>query len=244
MTSQRERAEILRRLHTDEQILVLINVWDVASATTIAALPQTHALATASAAVSAAYGYDDGENVPLPLVVDTVRRICAATDLPVTVDLEAGYGDLLASVGQVLEAGAVGVNIEDAMAPIDDMVQRITAARAAGERAGVELVINARTDVYLAPSDWDEERKLESAVSRGLRYLEAGADCVFVPALVQENSIRELASAFGGRLSVLWVPGLADAARLQSWGVARVSHGPFAQRAALQALAGYAESNA
>lgn len=244
MSTSSDRADTFRRLHTDEDILVLINVWDVASARAVAERPQTRALATASAAVAAAHGYDDGEHIPLPLVIDTVRRIVATTDLPVTVDLEAGYGDVTASVAQILDAGAVGANIEDGMEPLDVMRARIADTRAAGERAGVPVVLNARTDVYLSRGDWTEARRLDEATTRGQAFLAEGADCVFVPAVVEPDSIRALAEAFDGRLSVMWMPDLAPPATLQDWGVARISHGPFAQRATLQALAAYADDHA
>ena len=244
VSTQTEHADTLRRLHTDPDILVLINVWDVASAHAVAGRPQTRALATASAAVAAAHGYEDGEHIPLPLVVDTVRRIAAATDLPVTVDLEAGYGDVAASVAQILDAGAVGANVEDGMEPIDVMRTRITDTIAAGERAGVPLVLNARTDVYLSRGEWSEDERLAEATTRGQAFLDAGADCVFVPAVSEEASIRALAEAFSGRLSVMWVPNLAAPATLQEWGVARISHGPFAQMAAMAALGEYADAHA
>lgn len=234
-TAQATRAETLRQLHLDPTLLELVNVWDVGSARTIADRPGTTALATASAAVADSHGFADGEHIPWSLHREVLARICAAVELPVTADLERGYGDVTATVTDALEAGVVGANLEDDLCPADEMADRVREARAAGDRLGVELVINARTDVYLTGP-----RDLADAVARGQAYFAAGADCVFVPGCTDEAEIAELAGAFGpGRLSLLAVAGIPTVDRLTELGVARLSHGPYAYRHALASLATY-----
>jgi 2-methylisocitrate lyase-like PEP mutase family enzyme len=223
--------------------LELVNVWDVASARTVASTPRCEAIATASAAIAAAHGYDDGEHIPLDLHLAVLQRICAAVDLPVTADLERGYGDVSATIQAALHAGVVGANLEDAMCPAEEMCQRVAAAVEAGAAQQVALVLNARTDVYLGTGDDDEDAKCSESIGRGRSYLEAGADCIFVPGCTDTTSIGRLVAAFGpGRLSLLAVPGVAPAAALEALGVARLSHGPYPQRHALAALAAYPPS--
>lgn len=242
---QRAKAEQLRRLHHDDAILVLVNVWDAASARVVAATPGCSAIATASAAIAAAHGYDDGENMPVDLVIDSLRRISQTVDLPVTADLERGYGDVRAITSAALEAGAVGLNLEDDLCEPAVMEQRIREAIQTGQAHGIPVVVNARTDAFLLDREWSPERQYAEASERGRRYLDAGADCVFVPGCTAEQHIRRLGAEFGaGRLSLLAVPGLTDAATLQRWGVARVSHGPYPHRHALAALDTYARRHA
>ena len=242
--TQRSKAELLRRLHHDDAILVLINVWDAASARVVAATPGCVAVATASAAIAAAHGYDDGENIPVDLMIDCLRRISRAVDVPVTADLERGYAEVGATTSAALEAGAVGINLEDDLCATETMEQRIRAAVETGRAHGIPLVVNARTDAYLLRPDWAPEQRYAEALARGRRYLDAGADCVFVPGCAAEQPVRDLVEAFGpGRLSLLAVPGLADPGALQQWGVSRLSHGPYPHRHALQALDAYARQH-
>jgi 2-methylisocitrate lyase-like PEP mutase family enzyme len=230
-------ADELRRLHADPELLVMVNVWDVASARVVAGLPGCRALATASHSIAAAYGYPDGEQIPLDLMLDAIKRIAAAVDVPVSADLEAGYGDVDATVRRAIGAGAVGGNIEDAMRPFDEAVELMRAAVRSGEAEGVPFVLNARTDAYLLAGDRDPDEVLADAVARGRAFLDVGATCVFVPGVVDPATVRRLVDGIGERkVSVLAGPGtalweLADA------GVARVSFGPWTQRLALTALA-------
>lgn len=241
---QAQRAETLRVLHADPRLLVLVNVWDVASARTVADLPGTRALATASAAVADVHGFPDGEQIPLELHLAAVARICAATTLPVTADLERGYGDVAATIAGALAAGAVGANIEDDLCPVPEMRARVRDAVTAGRAHGIPLVLNARTCVWLRRPEWDEGTRLREGIERGLAYLDEGADCVFAPGCTDEESIRRLVGELGpGRLSLLAVPGLPAPERLEELGVARVSHGPFAHRHILAALASYAREH-
>lgn len=225
------RARELRRLHEAPELLVLPNVWDAASAATVAALPGCRALATASWAIAAARGLPDDGAIGAAAMIETIAWIARAVDLPVSADLEAGYGDAGATVAAALEAGAVGCNLEDGMGDPAAHAERIAAARAAGEAAGVPVVINARTDVFLGDAP-----DLGEAVARGRMYLEAGADCVFAIGAREPDDLRALAEGFGGRLSVLAGPGFPPPAELAALGVTRVTFGPGMLGAALAGL--------
>ena len=234
-----ERARTLLDLHTAPEILVLANVWDVVSAQVVAATPGVRALATASHSIASTFGFEDGENIPLNLHLDMVGLIVAAVDVPVTMDFEAGYGDPGATARRAIEMGVVGGNLEDQMKPLDDAVAAVEAVLAAGRDAGIDFVLNARTDAMLRlPADADRGERLQEAIRRGQAFLEAGAPVVFVPGVVTRKEISALVEALGPRkLSVISVPGASLPVReLQELGVARVSTGPFTQRVALTAL--------
>lgn len=239
MTDVRTRAERLLALHRAPEILVLANTWDVVSATVVASTPGTQAIATASHSIAATFGYEDGERIPLDLHLDMVRRIVDAVDLPVTMDFEAGYGDAGATAARAIEAGVVGGNLEDAMKPLDEAVAAVEAVLAAGRDAGIDFVLNARTDAFVrAPGGADRGELLQEALRRGRAYLAAGAPVVFVPGVVARDEIAALADGLGPqRLSVISVPGASlPTEELERLGVARVSTGPFTQRVALTAL--------
>ena len=224
MTSLASKAATLLDLHRAPEILVLANVWDVVSAQVVAGTPGVKALATASHSIASTFGYEDGENIPLELHLDMVARIARAVDLPVTMDLEAGV---------------VGANLEDQVKPLDEAVAAVEAAMTAGREAGIDLVLNARTDVFVrAAQDADRSELVAEAVRRGRAYLEAGAPVVFVPGVVVRDEIAALVEGLGpNRLTVISVPGRSLPTReLQELGVARVSTGPFTQRVALTAL--------
>ena len=233
------RAATLLALHRAPEVLVLANVWDVASARVVAATPGVRALATASHSIAASFGYEDGENIPLDLHLDMVGRIVRAVDLPVTMDMEAGYGDPGGTARRALEVGAVGGNLEDQVRPLDEAVAAVEAVLAAGRDAGVEFVLNARTDALLRPAEGAERGDLlQEAVRRGRAYLDAGAPVVFVPGAVARAEVQALVQALGDRrVSVIGVPRASLPVReLQDLGVARVSTGPFTQQVALTAL--------
>ena len=175
------KARELQRLHSDPELLVLVNVWDVISARVVADSPGTTALATASHSIAASYGYPDGEHIPRDLMVEAAGRIAAAVDLPVTADLEAGYGDPGGTISMAIDAGIVGANLEDRLKPLPDAVRAVEDAVAAGERAGVPFVLNARTDAFLRAADKDPAAVLADAIERGRAYLDAGASTFFVP---------------------------------------------------------------
>ncbi|WP_345800724.1 isocitrate lyase/phosphoenolpyruvate mutase family protein [Microbacterium sp. AZCO] len=232
-----EKADRLLALHEDPALLTVVNVWDPISAKVVAAEPGTTALATASHSIAASHGYEDGENIPLDLHLDAIDRIVRATDLPVSADLEAGYGDVGETIRRAIGVGVVGANIEDQLKPLDEAVRGVEAALAAGEAEGIRFVLNARTDAFVRGADRTPEQNLEDAISRGQAYLAAGAPVVFVPGRLDEAQVRTLVDAFGPRkLSVIGIPGSLPLAQLEELGVARVSFGPLPQRVALTAL--------
>ena len=236
-----DKAAELMRLHTEPELLILVNVWDVASARTVAAQPDCQAMATASHSIAAAYGYPDGERIPRELMLDLVGRIAAAVELPVTADLEAGYGEPGDTVRRAIGVGAVGANIEDQMGPLPDAVAAVSAAVDAAEREGVAFVLNARTDAFLLANGREPAQVIAAGVERGRAYLDAGAACVFVPGVSDETTVEQLVEGIGvRRVSVLAGPGSAPPSRLTELGVARVSYGPWPQRVATAALAAIA----
>src|ERR687885_1260014 len=161
------RARTLLDLHTAPEILVLANVWDVVSAQVVAATDGVRALATASHGIASTFGYEDGENIPLDLHLDMVRRIAAAVDLPVSMDMEAGYGDAGETARRAIEAGVVGGNLEDQMKPLDEAVAAVEAVVRAGRDAGVDFVLNARTDTFVkAGPDADRGELVAEAIRR------------------------------------------------------------------------------
>jgi 2-methylisocitrate lyase-like PEP mutase family enzyme len=228
----------LRRRHDAPEPLILVNVWDVASARVVAGLPGCTALATASHSIAAAHGYDDGEQIPLDLMIDAIARIAAAVQLPVSADLEAGYGDVETTVRRAIGAGAVGGNIEDAMRPLGEAVAAVEAAVRAGEAEGVPFVLNARTDVFLAAGERGPDEVIAEAVRRGRAFLDAGAACVFMLARLDVETAARLVEGIGIRkVSVIALPGGPTPAQFGEVGVARVSFGPGTLRVALTALA-------
>jgi 2-methylisocitrate lyase-like PEP mutase family enzyme len=239
MTELATRARTLLELHTAPEILVLANVWDVVSARVVAGTEGVRALATASHSIAATFGFEDGEQIPLNLHLDMVGLIVAAVDLPVTMDFEAGYGDPGETARRAIEIGVVGGNLEDQMKPLDDAVAAVEAVLRAGRDAGIDFVLNARTDVFAqAPRGADRGPLVEEAIRRGRAFLEAGAPVVFVPGAVLREEIEALVDAFGPqKLSVISVPRHSLSVReLEELGVARVSTGPFTQRVAMTAL--------
>jgi len=234
-------AELLR-LHRDQKLLAVVNVWDVVSATTVAAVEGTSALATASHSIAATFGYEDGENIPLDLMLEMVGRIASATDLPVTADLEGGYGDPAETVRRAIGIGVVGANIEDQLRPVAEAAANVEKIMRVAEREGVDFVLNARTDAFHLGRDRDPRTNLEEAVERGRAYLDAGAPVVFVPARLDEEQVATLVDALGPqRLTMIGIPGVPPLARLEELGVARVSYGPMSQNVALTALQELAE---
>src|SRR3954469_8396280 len=144
----RDKAATLLRLHQAPDLLTVVNVWDVISARVVAAVEGTKALATASHSIAASWGYEDGENIPRDLMLENVARIVAATDLPVTADLEAGYGDAAETVRRAIGVGAVGANIEDQLRPLSEAVRAVEGVMRVAEQEGVEFQLSARTDAY------------------------------------------------------------------------------------------------
>ncbi len=220
----------------------MINVWDAITARVIADLPGTTALATASHSIAASLGYEDGENIPVDLMIEAVGRIASATELPVSADLEAGYGNPGETVRRAIGVGIVGANIEDQMRPLADAVEQMRSVVQAGQAEGVDFVLNARTDAFLKGQDRDPSDVLADAVERGRAFIDVGAACAFVPGRLDEPTVRALVEGIGrNRVSVINVPGSLAPSKLQELGVARISYGPWTQRVALTALADAAE---
>lgn len=235
-----EKATSLLRLHQAPEILSVVNVWDSISAKVVTDLDGTVALATASHSIAAGRGYEDGENIDVAEMIEEVRRIVVATDLPVSADLEGGYGDAPATIRRAIEIGVVGANLEDQLKPLGEAAAQVEAVMKAASDAGVpDFVLNARTDAFVLGAD----DPLQEAVTRGKAYLEAGAPVVFVPGPLDEDQIKTLVDAFGPqRLTVIGLPGVPAQPRLEELGVARISYGPLSQRVALTALAELVES--
>jgi 2-methylisocitrate lyase-like PEP mutase family enzyme len=233
-----DKAAELRRLHDDPALLVMVNVWDVISATTLAGLDGCRAIATASHSIAAAAGYPDGEHIPRDEMLQAAGRIAAAVEVPVSADLEAGYGDAGETVRRAIGLGIVGANIEDEMRPFDDAVAAVAAVTAAADAEGVPFALNARTDAFLRAGDRDRDDVIADAIARGRAFLDAGATCVFVPGRLDEPTVERLVEGIGERkISVICVPGSPPLGTLERLGVARISLGPWSQRIALTAWA-------
>jgi 2-methylisocitrate lyase-like PEP mutase family enzyme len=236
-----DKVERLRALHRTPPILVLPNAWDAASARLIEA-EGFPAIATTSAGVAAALGYPDGGVVPSNEMIEAIARIARAVKVPVTADIEHAYGatpDAVADVVlRVIAAGAVGINLEDCvpgathLEPIALQVDKITTIIKAATKAGVRVVINARTDGFLRGFGAPDAR-LGVAIERSKAFLAAGADCVFVPGVRDAPTIGALVRGIGGPINVLAVDGTPPIAELEALGVARVSLGSGPMRASL-----------
>ncbi len=238
----RARGAELLRLHQDTSLLTVVNVWDVISATVVADVPGTTALATASHSIAASLGYEDGEKIPRDLMVEAVGRIAAATSLPVSADLEGGYGDAADTVRRAIGVGIVGANIEDQMKPVAEAAAQVSAIMRVADAEGVDFVLNARTDAFVKGRDRDQADVLADAVERGKAFLDAGAQVVFVPGKLSEEQVVTLVDALGPqRLTLIGIPGMPSLERLEELGVARVSYGPMSQNVALTALQELAE---
>jgi 2-methylisocitrate lyase-like PEP mutase family enzyme len=212
-------ADDFRRLHT-EGVLVLPNAWDAASAR-IVERAGALAVATTSGAVAWSLGVPDGDRLPLDLLAGAVGRIAAAVALPVTADVESGGPDVATTVRAVLDAGAVGINIEDGGNSAEEHADRVGTAR---EAAGPSLFVNARTDLFLFGIG-DPEVRLAETIRRGRLYAEAGADGVFVPGVTDPAVLRVLVAEIPVPLNVLAGPGAPAVAELAAVGVRRVSVG-------------------
>jgi len=242
---RRQKANAFREMHHSGKILVLPNVWDVASARVIEEAGFS-AIATTSAGVAFSLGYPDGQKISRQEMLARVSRIAHAVAVPVTADVEAGYGDRPEDAAEtalgVIEASAVGMNLEDStddpQHPLVDLtlqLEKIHAIREAALQSSVLLVLNARTDVYLAQVGAPELRYAET-IRRTLAYRDAGADCVFVPGLRDPQIIGELVKNVQCPVNILAGPGSPSLPELQNCGVARVSLGSGPMRATLGLL--------
>jgi len=250
LDEQKAKAVSFRSMHRGTKILVLPNAWDVASARVFEDAG-FGAIATTSAGVAFSLGYPDGQKITREEMLARVARIAKAVKVPVTADVEAGYGnrpeDAERTAREVIEAGAVGMNLEDATGdpshPLTDVslqVERVRAVKSAALKTGVLLVLNARTDVYLAEVGAPETR-YDEVVRRLMAYRDAGADCVFVPGLRDTETIGRLVKDVKCPLNILVGPGSPTVPDLEKLGVARLSVGSSAMRATLGLLRRIAE---
>lgn len=235
-SSTADKAQTLKSLHEAPEILRVVNVWDAISAKTVAALPETTAIATAGHSIAASYGYEDG-GMPLDLALQGARIVAEAVDLPVSADLDDGYEDPAETIRRAIGFGVVGANVEDRLRPFDEAVARVAAIMQAAEQEGVAFQLNARTDAIAKGGDRPIEESVADAIARGKAFLDAGAPLVFVPGAIQRDVVEQLVDGLGrGKLSVIGLPGALPAAEYEALGVARISYGPLTQRVALRAL--------
>ena len=234
-SNQVRKANAFRALHRRGEPVLLLNIWDAGSAKAIAA-GGAAAIATGSWSVAGANGFADGEKLPFDFAVDNLRRIVAAVDLPVTIDIESGYGrtpdEVAASARRTIEAGAVGCNLEDSfpengsLRAIHEQVQRIRAVRKAADDLEIPYFINARTDVFFQSDTKHDHAAVEAALERANAYAAAGADGLFAPGLADEALIARLAAESPLPLNIMAGPTTPAPERLAKCGVARISHGP------------------
>jgi 2-methylisocitrate lyase-like PEP mutase family enzyme len=242
---QAEKAEKLRKLHHGPRILALPNAWDVVSARILEEVGHP-AIATSSAATAFSLGYPDGQSISRREMLDAVARITRAVRVPVTADLESGYGKTPEEIADFTKAmvasGAVGLNFEDVTGDDESthvelglQVQKIRAIRETAAALGVPVVINARSDIYLMPIG-PETTRFQRTVERLHAYRDAGADCLFVPGLCDREIIAKLVEAVDAPLNILASAGCPSLEDLEKMGVARVSAGSSAMRAAMGAF--------
>lgn len=234
MATSIELSQKFRLLHAPGTILALPNAWDAGSARLIEAAGAA-AIATTSAGLAWSRGYPDGNALPPRVLARAVEEIARVLSVPLSVDVEGGYSDEPSAVAEtvraVMDAGGVGVNLEDGTVPPDLLCAKIEAVRTAAEGSGVALFVNARCDVYLHGLA-SGSAAVEEALARGRRYRAAGADGFFLPALADRGAIREIVAGLDGMpLNVLVVPGLSSLTELAALGVRRVSAGSAIARA-------------
>src|ERR1035438_6286640 len=245
MESQTNKAIQFLQLHRGPSVLILPNAWDVASARIFedAGFP---AIATTSAGIAFSLGYPDGQRIPREEMMARIGRIARAVHVPVTADVESGYGstpeDAARTTRELIQAGVVGMNLEDAsgrrdqpLSSLELAVEKIKAAREAAVDLRAQIVINARTDVYLLPGG-NPDADYSEALRRLLAFRDAGADCVFAPGLRDAETIGRLAKAVECPLNILAMPGSLSIPELEKLGVARVSVGSGPMRATLGLL--------
>lgn len=243
---QKEKANLFLKYHQDEEILVLLNSWDAGSSKLIEACGYK-AIATTSMGIAASLGYPDCQVITLPEMIEAITKIVKAVNAPVTVDIEAGYGnnlnEIINSIQKIIATGIVGINIEDSIdlnpVLIDEMefCERISAIRELSDSLGFHLVINARTDSFYTSTGSSQE-KLSESIKRGNKYREAGADCIFVQPVWDKETIKTLVKEINAPVNILSNPaigaGLPPSVReLQDMGVSRLSLGSSLMKATL-----------
>jgi 2-methylisocitrate lyase-like PEP mutase family enzyme len=242
--TQQQYAETFHGLHWKGDPLVLFNAWDVATAKAIART--SAAVATSSGAVAAALGYADGEDAPFEVVTGLVSRMTAAVSVPVSIDLEAGYGDTpdsaAKSAARILKAGAIGINIEDGLSggkrqlvSPEQHAAKIKAVRDTAQELGIHLFINARTDPFLLKFG-SPDQCLNEAARRAKVYADAGADGIFVPGLIDLALIEKFVQLTPLPVNIMVTQGVPEIADLARVGVRRVSLGPWPMMAAMRII--------
>ena len=246
MPSHADVVQAFHELHKRGEPVILFNIWDPGSAKAVAGAGAM-ALATGSWPVAAAHGYADGEQIPLDLAMDNLKRIVQAVDLPVSVDLEGGYGAAPETVGETVAracaVGAAGFNFEDQIVggeglhDVAAQTLRIAAARKAADASGQPVFLNARTDIFLkAKPDTHDEAMLNEAIERSKAYEQAGGNGFFAPGLAEDSLIGRLCEASPLPVNIIALPHVPNAQTLASLGVARISYGPVPYRRMTQWL--------
>lgn len=237
--NQEEQARSFKKLHQPGNPIVLYNIWDAVSANAVAAAGAP-ALATGSKPLAVSQGYQDGEQIPVERLLETVRQISGNVSVPLSVDFEGGYAGveeelLFTNIQNLIDAGAVGLNFEDQIVgktglySIDDQIRRINTIRKAAAASGIPLFINARTDLFLKEKDPDKHKDyMLEAKDRGKAFLEAGADGFFVPGLIEPDLITDICETVNLLVNVLKFPHSPSLEVLRNCKVSRVSYGPFA----------------
>lgn len=249
--TQAQKAKQFAGLHTKGTPLVLFNAWDAGTAKVIEGAG-AKAIATSSWSVAEAQGYRDGEHIPLSLVEQIIARITKAVDVPVTVDFEGGYseddGVLTKNVSRLIDLGVIGINFEDRVVQGEGLysaerqAKRIAAIRDVAKKQGIELFINARTDLFFG--DGNPEELAEDALERATIYRDAGASGFFIPGLTDDDLIEKIADNAPLPVNVMVMDGLSPAKRLAELGVARISYGPIPYIKAMNALKDEARASA
>jgi 2-methylisocitrate lyase-like PEP mutase family enzyme len=244
--NQKEKAELFLKLHHDDEVLIILNSWDPGSSKLIEACGYK-AVGTTSMGISASLGYPDCEAIPFEEMYEAVKRIAKSVSVPVTVDIEGGFsrdvGQIVSNIEKIISTGIVGINIEDSvdrnpeLLEVNEFCERLSAIRELSNSLGFHLVINARTDVFLAESGNPNDRIAES-IKRGNKYKEAGADCIFVPCVWEEDMISELVKGINAPVNILCNPtngtGLPPSIEeLKNLGVARLSVGSSLMKSTL-----------
>lgn len=230
-----DKAVALRDLYQASEIVRVVNVWDAISTKIVAELPETKAIATAGHSIAVSHGYEDG-GMPLQVALDAVDVIVRATELPVTADLDDGYDQPGETIRRAIAIGTVGANVEDRLKPFDESVARVREMVAAAEAEGVPFQLNARTDA-IAKGTGPLDERLTETIKRGKAFLAEGAALVFVPGLLDRESVQRVVAELGrNTVSVIGLPGALTAAEYEELGIARISYGPLPQRVTLLAL--------
>lgn len=238
MATQQDKAATFKNLHVKGSPVILFNVWDAGTAKVVAA-QGAKAIALGSHGAAEAFGFEDGENIPLQLVLENTKRVVDAVNVPVTLDFEAGYGatplKVKESVKQALQTGIIGVNIEDkiphadGLYRIDEQAERLKAVKQAGEELGIDLVLNARTDLFKEadPSEHNDAL-LDQALERAQAFAGAGATCFFAPLITDARLIKRLCDECPLPVNIIWLDGIGMPipAEIAELGASRVSYGP------------------